>query len=77
MLEFGIRLCQWHAHLARDSRAGRAPQRGCPAGDPARPCHNQLLELLLELIELLTQAFDFRGESLNPVFKTDDSLGVC
>ena len=29
----------WHAHLARGSRAGRAPQRACPAGDPARPCH--------------------------------------
>src|SRR6184192_3050429 len=35
----------------------------------------QLLELLLELIELPAQAFDFRGETLNPVFKTHDLLG--
>src|SRR6266853_3171896 len=34
-MDFGL----WHAHLARDPGAGRAPQRGCPAGDPARPCH--------------------------------------
>src|SRR5882724_8481615 len=35
--------CLCHAHLARASRAGRAPQRGCPAGDPARPCHSSKL----------------------------------
>src|SRR5712692_5965663 len=38
---------------------------------------SQLIKLFLEFFELPAQAFDFRGEGLNSVFQTTDSLGVC
>jgi hypothetical protein len=42
----------WQLHRAGESQAGRAPQRGYSAGDPARPDHNLIAHLAIPALAL-------------------------